>query len=232
MSGEPWKHAARWSARWLGAILVLGSAAALAQAYRFEIPEAEVTVAIGADGSAQVRYGIRFICQPGAHPIDVVDIGMPNLGRHEALGARLDGQPLPASALRISTFLKPRGCGYEIDLGSSAIQPGRSGLFEFTGREYGMVWQDTTRPEQASFRFSPTWFGEAYVVGQTQLTVRVILPIPATEYTKVKDRILWQRQGQEFDVKGVMEGEDVVSVGWARRVSLTGPLEIGCRSRT
>jgi hypothetical protein len=90
-----------------------------------------------------------------------------------------------------------------------------------------MVWQDTTDPNQASFRFTPTWFGSAYVHGRTKLVIRVKLPIPVAEYDSVADRIVWQKKGEMFSAKGVMEGENCVSVAWARTVSLTGPNMIG-----
>ena len=205
------------------AALVLASGPAAAQSYGFEIPEAEVTVTIGSDGSAIVHYAITFRCNENARSIDVVDIGMPGMSEHEAISASVDGEPLPEGSIRISTYLEPKGSGYEIDLGDHSIDPGETSVLEFTGGERRMVWQDTTDPLLASFRFAPTWFGSEFVSGETKLLLRYRLPIPAADYASVKDRILWQREGEEFDAKGVMEGEDVVSVGWARTLLLTGP---------
>lgn len=198
-----------------------------AQDYRFSVPEAAVTVTVEPGGSALIHYKFTFLCGAGAHPIDVVDIGMPNVSPHTPGEARIDGRVLPSGSVRISSFLKPRGSGYEIQLGSYAIQPGETGVVEFTARESGMVWQDTTNPALASFRFTPTWFGSEYVVGSTMLTLRYILPIPEADYPAVKDQILWQRKGQDFNAKGVMEGEKTVSVAWVRNVQLTGKNEFG-----
>ena len=211
------------------AVLLAAGLAAVAQAqsYRFSIPEAIVTVTIEPDGGAIIHYRLTFQCQAGAHPIDVVDIGMPNLSAHTPGDAAVDGAAIPKNDVRISTYLKPRGSGYEVQLGQHTIRPGQSGVFEFTARERDMVWQDTTNPELASFRFSPTWFGSEYVVGSTKLTLRYRLPILEVEYPAAKDQILWQKKGQDFDVKGVMEGENVVSVAWVDTVSLTSPHEYG-----
>lgn len=194
-----------------------------AQSYYFSIPEAEVTVTIQPDGSAVIHYELTFVCREGAHPIDIVDIGMPNMSEHEALDASIDGEPIPASSISISSVLEPRGSGYEVDLGGGTIHEGETGVFAFTGREQGMVWQDTTDPGQASLRFTPTWFGPEYVAGETDLVLRYVLPVPAADLAQVRDSILWQRDGEEFSAKGVVEGEDHVSVAWARTVSLTEP---------
>ncbi len=207
----------------LACVLLLHSPRAGAQSYYFSIPEAEVTVTIEKDGSALIHYRLTFGCAEGAHPIDVVDIGMPNMSDHEALDASIDGEPVHPSSIRISSVLEPKGSGYEVDLGGGTIHEGSTGVFTFTGREKGMVWQDSTDPGQASFRFTPTWFGPEYVSGETDLVLRYVLPIPEADFPEVEDSILWQKDGEEFSAKGVLEGEDVVSVAWARTVSLTGP---------
>lgn len=200
---------------------------AVAQNYLFSVPEAKVTVEIQEDGAARIHYALTFTCMQGAHPIDIVDIGMPNMGDHQPISAAVNGNPLPDGSIQISTYVEPRGSAYEVHLGAHTIMPGQTGVFEFTGREEDLVWQDTTDPEQASFRFTPTWFGSQYVRGGTMLTLRYVLPIPAEDYPQVESRILWQQKGQDFDVKGVMEGEEYASVAWVRQVSLTGPNMFG-----
>jgi hypothetical protein len=207
----------------LSLILLLHAPGAGAQSYSFSIPEAEVTVTIQPDGSALIHYELTFTCDEYAHPIDIVDIGMPNMADHEALDASIDGEPIALSSIRISSVLEPKGSGYEVDLGGGTIHGGETGVFTFTGRESGMVWQDTTDPAQASLRFTPTWFGPEYVSGRTDLVLRIVLPVPAADLAEVRDSILWQRDGETFSAKGVVEGEDHVSVAWARTVSLTEP---------
>ncbi|MFA6242601.1 MAG: hypothetical protein WC655_16810 [Candidatus Hydrogenedentales bacterium] len=211
----------------IAVVAVCLSPIAFAQEYLFSVPSAEVTVTIRQDGVAQIHYKLVFECAPGAHPIDVVDIGMPNLSTHSPGWAKVDGQPIDVSNIRISEYLKPRGCGYEINLAPWSIEPGKSGVFEFEAYENQMVWQDVTDPALASFRFTPTWFGSQYVQSTTTLTLRVILPIPEADYPAVKDQIKWQREGEDFSLKGVMEGEKFVSVAWVRDVWFTVPNEFG-----
>jgi hypothetical protein len=203
-------------------LLALGlapAAPAAAQNYRFSVPEAKVTVEVEKSGAALIHYSFTFQCAPGAHPIDIVDVGMPGK-KHEALSAAANSVPLPAGSIRPSTYVPN---GYEIHLGNQAIGPGGRGTVEFIARERDMVWQDTTDPEQASFRFTPTWFGAQYVSGPTKLILRYKLPIPASEYPAAKEKILWQKKGEDFSAKGVFEDEDAASVAWVRDVRLTGP---------
>jgi hypothetical protein len=201
---------------------VCGAERVAAQAYRFSIPKANVTITIEDDGSALIDYELTFTCMPGAHAIDIVDISMPNLDKHEPVRASINGHSIPLHRIEISSVLKPHGSGYEIPLGSQTILPGKTGVFRFSARERRMVYQDTTNREQASFRFTPTWFDSQYIIEDTALTMRYKLPIPEEDYSSVKDRILWQKEGEDFSLKGVLEGEDVVSVVWKRKVRLAG----------
>ncbi|GAG28844.1 unnamed protein product, partial [marine sediment metagenome] len=156
-------------------------------------------------------------CRPGARPLDIVDIGMPT-ERHQALGAAINGTRIPVRSIVPSKYVDN---AYEIPLGAGTIAPGREGVFEFTGRSYGMVWQDTTDPELASFRFGTTWFGANFVKGETLLTVRFRLPIPKEDLEKVHHRILYHRKDEAKWAKAAFEGEKVVSVGWGRKVRFT-----------
>jgi hypothetical protein len=186
--------------------------------YGFSVPEAKVTVTIEKDGSALIHYWIKFKCANYAKAIDVVDIGMPT-SKHQPISAALDDSNIPLSLVSASKYVTN---AYEIRL-PGRITPGQEGVFEFTARSHDMVWQDTTNPEQVSFRFTPTWFDENLIQGSTRLVLRYRLPIPKDDYPKVKDKILWQRKHEKFSFKGVMEGEDVPSVAWVRTVQLNGP---------
>lgn len=188
-----------------------------AQPYRFSVPKAEVTVTIEPEGSALIHYKLTFQCSRGAHAIDIVDIGMPT-EKHQAISAAVNGKALGRSAIRKSTMVEN---GYETHLGSHTIHPGKKGVFEFTGRSRGMVWQDTIHREMASFRFTPTWFGSQYIEGQTQLMLRYKLP--PGNYTDPDRMILWHKSTPPFQLKGVLEGESVPSVAWSRTIRMTGP---------
>ena len=216
---------------WMGLLgvwmLLSFSSKVSASEYLFEVEKAEVTVYLDQQGSARIHYALDFTCAAGAHPIDIIDIGMPNMGAHVAIMASIDGVRLPLSSIQISTYLEPRGSGYEVKLNQYAISPGNSGRFEFEGYEEKMVWEDTTDDTQVSFRFSPTWFGEQYVTGSTKLLVRVVLPIPEAELSAVRDKLRWHGGLYEFKRVGVMAGEQQVSVIFAETVSFTGPHMIG-----
>ena len=200
----------------LGGLLAWAGSAG-AQPYLFRVPKAEVTVTIEPRGSALIHYKLTFQCSPGAHAIDIVDIGMPT-EKHQAISAAVNGETLARSAIRKSSMVRN---GYEIHLESHTIQPGERGVFEFTGRSHGMVWQDTIRKEMASFRFTPTWFGDQYIQGKTQLTLRYKLP-PGS-YTDPDRMIVWHKSTPQFQLKGVLEGENVPSVAWSRTIRMTGP---------
>jgi len=210
------RYVTAWFVAVLGGLLAwVGSAEA--QSYRFRVPEAEVTVTIEPEGSALIHYRLTFQCSPGAHAIDIVDIGMPT-EKHEAVSAAVNGSALDRSAIRGSTMVEN---GYETHLGSHTIQPGGRGVFEFTGRSHGMVWQDTIHKEMASFRFTPTWFGSRYIQGETELALRYKLP-PGS-YTDPDRMIVWHKSTPPFQLKGVLEGESVPSVAWNRTIRMTGP---------
>lgn len=192
-----------------------------AQNYRFGIPTAQVTVTIEPEGSALIHYELTFKCHSGAHAIDVVDIGMPSK-KHEPLSAAMGGKALPLNAIRKSTYVDN---GYEIHLGQGSIQPGKTGIFEFTGRSYHMVWQDTTDKALASFRFTPTWFGKEFLRGKTHLVVRYRLP--PGDYPEPDRTIVWHKGTPEFTMKGVVEGDTAPSVVWSQDARMTGPRMFG-----
>ena len=205
----------------IACLLLIGTLPVQAGNYRFSVPRAEVTVTIEPEGSALIHYALTFECSRGAHPIDVVDIGMPTQ-KHKPVSAAIDGRPLLPSSIRPSKYVDN---AYEILLGGGAIRPGHEGVFEFTARSRGMVWQDTTDPGMASFRFTPTWFDAKFVSGKTHLVLRYKLP--PGEYPEPDKTIIWHKGTPRFTVKGVLEGETAPSVTWTRSVSLTGPHVFG-----
>jgi hypothetical protein len=202
-------------------LLVGMESAVLAQEYNFAIPKADITVTIEPEGSALIHYKLLFKCSPGAHAIDIVDIGMPS-GMHEAISASIDGDLVNPSKIKKSSYVSN---GYEVHLGTATIYPNTSGLFEFVGRSKNMVWQDTTKKNMASFRFSPTWFGSKYVTGTTELTLRYKLP--PGNYPDPDRTILWHKNTPPFQLKGIVAGEAVPSVVWTQTIKMTGPHKFG-----
>lgn len=179
-------------------LMILGSAA-FAQDYSFAVPEMELHVRVNSDASVTLQYKIRFYCNQGADPIDIVDIGLPHKGYDIAdMMASLNGTDL--MTIRPSEVVKP---GIEVPL-SPPIEPGQSGQFEFTVIMPHMVYQDTTRTDYASLRITPTWFDGDYLTGDTDLMVAVYL------WDSIElDEILYQNR--EFDQKFQLEGRKAVT---------------------
>ena len=78
-------------------ILMLGGifTTASAQTYLFSVPKTDVLLAINADGTATIEYFITFNNDPGADPIEYVDIGMPNSSyRLSNIVADVDGNEI------------------------------------------------------------------------------------------------------------------------------------------
>ena len=147
----------------------------LAQDYSFSLDRELVDVWINQDGSVALEYAFTFTCDPGAHPIDVVDVGLPT-GDYSLSGIRgdVDGRPID----RVDADYQGGGAhGVAVWLGSATIGPGESGTAHVVvDRVGGMVYEDSEDGEYASTQFSSTWFGSEFVHGTTDLTVRFHLP--------------------------------------------------------
>jgi len=188
-----------------------------AQDYRFSVPQLRVVVTVQPDASAIIEYRMTFANQPGAHPIDVVDVGMPTK-HYEVLGASIDGKPL--TSWRPSTYIE---AGPEVHLDRYAVQAGSSGVFECRARVPDMVYNDRTDPQRASLQFTPTWFGEKYVVGTTDLLLIVKFPQGVHP-----DKVVWHSDKRKFFEKGVLDPDKVAFVSWHEQYRLTGPMMFGC----
>jgi len=144
-----------------------------AQDYSFSLDREVVDVWIDQDGSVALEYWFTFTCDPGAHPIDVVDVGLPtDEYRISDIRADVDGRPI--SFIEDSEYVT---YGVAVWLGDATIAPGESGTVHVVvDRVGGMLYEDSDDREYASTQFSPTWFGSQFVHGATDLTVRFHLP--------------------------------------------------------
>jgi hypothetical protein len=152
--------------------LALLAPVALAQDYSFNLKENRVDVYIESDGTVFIVYDLTFTPDPGSHPIDVVDVGMPkggyNLSQFEA---SVDG--MPVAGITNSPYVKP---GIAVELGAETIQPGETGTVHIEAPVYDLIYPDTGDDDYASFEFSPTWFDSQFVHGPTRLEVNFHLP--------------------------------------------------------
>jgi hypothetical protein len=148
------------------------SSAAAAE-YYFSVDSETVNVYFNSDGSASIDYVLALTNQPGAHVIDLVDIGMPN-GSFDWNSITVDIDGHPGS---VSSDYWGEGSGFAADLGSYAIQPGASGrLRVYVARVENVLYPDSDDDTYASAVFSPSWFGSQYISGSTDLTVIFHLP--------------------------------------------------------
>lgn len=158
----------------LAVVLALSmTTSALAQSYSFRLDREVVNVYWNSDGTMALDYAFTFTNQPGASPIDFVDVGLPNDNYNfTSITADVDGVPVP-----ISQDYQGQGTGIAVELGSQAIQPGDTGnVHVFVGELRNILFQDEDDENYASAVFSPTWFGNEFVVGDTDLTVTYHLP--------------------------------------------------------
>ncbi len=162
----------------LAAILAATLALALvaptssAQNYSFNLQKNQVNLYINHDGSVQIVYDMTFANDPGAPPIDVVDVGMPNdTYQLSQIQASIGGAAL--TNITNSPYVKP---GVAVEFGSQAIQAGQTGTLHLEATVHNMIYQDTKDSAYASIEFAPTWFDSQFVHGVTQLTVNFHFP--------------------------------------------------------
>lgn len=161
--------------RIIPALLALAALAARspAQDYSFSLPRHTSWLVLNSAGQADLYYELTFICEPGAHPIDIVDIGMPN-GSYQLDGAMARIGQSELQDIRASEYVKPHGV--EVHLGGQTIMPGDSATLSFSIRLGQVLGADARDREYASVVFSPTWYGAKYVNGSTRLEFNLVFP--------------------------------------------------------
>jgi len=156
--------------------LLLLPGSALAQTYYFGLDKLTVDVFLNGDGTATIHYLFAFSNNPGASPIEYVDVGLPNSNFDtSSISAEVDGIPL--QDISRSGYQGEGGSGVAVGLGSNAIRPGERGVVQVTvGRQEDIFYADTQEDNYASTQFAPTWFGSQYVDGLTDMTVSIHMP--------------------------------------------------------
>ena len=195
------------------AVAVLAAATASAQDYRFGVPELQMTVTVQPDASVRIVYDVTFKNQPGAHPIDIVDIGTPDK-RYNLSQIRASCNGVASSDIRHTTNPEVK-YGFEIHLGAGTIGSGQTGTAHVEFDMPDMVYQDTTNAELASLRITPTWFGDPYVIGNTHIQVQIQLP-KSVQPEEAK------HQGLNFTLNSKTDNGALVGWDWPTD-RLTGP---------
>ncbi len=196
-------------------LVLMAGTTSWAQEYSFSVPRMLLEVTPNSDASVTLNYTIEFYCEPGAHPIDVVDVGLPhkdyNIGN---MSASINGVQL--SDIRRSEYI---AVGVEVHLGGQTIQPGQRGKLHFRCTMPNLVFQDTTNKDNASLQVTPTWFDADLIKGNTELNVVVYLP------KSVKlDEALYQKR--PFSDKLQLKNRNAVLWRWDQ-TRLDGPHLVG-----
>jgi hypothetical protein len=197
------------------AVLAVLAGPAQAQEYFFAVPTLQLQVYIEPDGTARLVYDITFQNEPSGRALDVVDIGMPTDDYAISnMRASIDGVPL--TDIRPSEFVKP---GVEVHLGNNWIMPGDAGTLRLEATIPNLVFQDVTNRDYASFQITPTWFGDQYVSGFTNVQIAIQLP----EGISPEDMLY---QNEDFGQRALFE-DRAVALWEFPAVRLTGPNLVG-----
>ncbi len=156
------------------AFAVVANASAQDLPYFFQVNKEAVHVYWNSDGTQSLDYKWTFTNQPGSHPIDFVDVGMPNYNFDMGtIKAEVDGVPVSVS----QSDYEGSGSGFAIVMGNKTITAGDSAeVHVFVGRITDVLYPDDNDEAYASAVFVPTYFGSQYVTGSTDLTVTFHLP--------------------------------------------------------
>jgi hypothetical protein len=168
---------------------------AQAQDWLFSVDRNISHVIVNRDGSADIEYWLTFTPAQGAHPIDVMDIGLPN-DSYQLSSAQAwyspgigGGEEFPLDDIRRSEWLS---IGIEVHLDEHTIQPGQQGTIHFRINVKEMVYPDSADENYASVEFAPHYYDSANVRGQTFMEIQFFFPPGVTsEEARYHD--------QEFD---------------------------------
>ncbi len=146
---------------------------ALSQTYYFSLDKEIVNAYWEKDGTLSIDYVFIFSNSTSADPIDYVDVGFPN-EHFDIANVSADVDGLTITDIDTSPYVDN---GVALGLGSHAIQPGDTGKVHLYIKGITHVlYTDSKNKEYASAVFAPTWFGDEYVYGTTDLTVVFHLP--------------------------------------------------------
>ena len=156
-------------------LFVFTTSAAAQSSYSFSLDREVVQASWNANGTLALDYMLTFSNDSSGHPIDFVDMGMPN-GNFDmsTVSADVGGQAVDVS----SSDYQGSGSGFAVVMGPQTIPSGGSGTVHVSvGSITGVLYKDSSNPTtDASADFAPVYFGSQYVHGNTDLTVVFHLP--------------------------------------------------------
>lgn len=163
-------------------LLALGASASPVAAadYYFQVESMEMIVFVNQNGTITIEYDYVFLNDPGAGPIDYVDIGLPNSNYDfNYIKADVDGKPI--TNIEKSPYVHP---GIALGLGSNSIRPGQRGNVHVTiANISGVLYSGTASESEpyASFQIATNYFGSEFVKGSTRVKVSLVLPAGMTD---------------------------------------------------
>ncbi len=156
-----------------------------AEDYRFSIPENFVIYAIDSDGKASVSYELTIENQ--GRGVDYIDIALPN-NQFDLTNvtASIDGNPVPSRYISRTDYQETGiPYGITIDNTRNPIPKGKRAEIYVEAMQIGktlyFVEDNTKEEEYISFNFQPNYFSPDFTRGNTDLTVRLVLPTGMTE---------------------------------------------------
>jgi hypothetical protein len=185
-----WKRWFLFGTLILGLLAVGTSSTVWALDYRFTLDRNLSHVIVNQDGSADIEYWLTFTCDEGAHPIDIVDVGLPNqsydLDSARAAFISPDGAEFPVEDIYASQYLSS---GVEVHLQEYTILPGETGTLYLRVNVGEMVYPDSSDETYASLEFIPHYYEPPYVHGSTDLEIHFYFPPGVTpEETRYHER--------------------------------------------
>jgi hypothetical protein len=158
--------------------LAVVAPSAWAQNYKFSLDRNISHVIVNRDGSADIEYWLTYTCAKGAHPIDIVDVGLPNdsyrLDTAQAWFIPGDGTGTgtPLDKILESQYVD---VGIEVHLDQYTIQPGQQGTLHVKVNVEEMVYPDADEA-YASVEFAPTYYDSQNVQGKTHMEIHFHFP--------------------------------------------------------
>ncbi len=199
-----------------------------AQSYLFEVPKATVELFANNDGTATLVYSYDFINQPGAHPIDYIDIGLPTKGFSLGnVSATVDGRSISRVSNADPQYIF-EGQGVTLELGNLTIPAGGSGTVVATIQNITGLFYEADEPENyVSFFFSPNYFGKEYVKGNTEYAMIIYMPVGLDEdMPRYFPAEKWPGSKEPDDI-GYTEGGRVFYYWWSDRADLSTDYRFG-----
>lgn len=169
-----------------GWLLLTAIVPAAAEDYRFEVPSAEVIFWVASDGNASISYQYTF--KNEGKGLDYIDIGLPNdnydLSKVEAT---IDGQKVSQKKLSRADYSESGlRHGVTIDNTASPIPSGSSAEVYLYVPSVGALLYDsseeiTENVPYVGFQFQPNYFSSSFAQGNTDYTLRLVLPVGMSE---------------------------------------------------